>query len=74
MSARCECCGADNWFCCRCDETCETGRRLAEGRDELDVEGDPEPALPRGEAIGSSPARRDGGGESDAPGAAEEAP
>jgi Holliday junction resolvase len=31
-------------------------------------------ALPRPEAIVSSPTRRDGGGESDAPGAAEEAP
>jgi hypothetical protein len=47
MSGQCECCGADNWFCCRCDETCETGRRrMAEGRDETDVEGDKEDSAP----------------------------
>lgn len=38
----CPCCHGYTWFGCHCDETCDVGRRrIAEGRDETDVEGDP---------------------------------
>jgi hypothetical protein len=50
MATYCECCKGMGWIMCHCDDDCEVGRRrISEGRDPTDVEGDPEPPDERDE-------------------------